>query len=429
MASAMNHTMQTCQNLCTMTQAQMIDEDRIDPFPSKTTLELEEMLDACCRTKEILSRESLIYSADADFSKYSDAELVAMNAFVKENTRMLSIILAGGAQHFWNGQGLSTVQELKNMYPFIDDKVKEFLMLDKIMDTLDVKMRYGRQNMTPKAVSPANHPELLRFTAVDANRAPSSQESLLRLAAVCEQFAEQCRLVSHTRSAKADDRTRKMQVRERLLEEVDSVLPMLRSHVLKIGLSKSQLQTKEGAKAGDGSTQARTSSHKLTSLFTFGAVEDAHRSVEDCRERLMQELLYRRSRVERRLKKEEEAEMLLEKQRMEKFRLTGQMPGTPASYQSLMDEDTRRQKQRDEQDRTLSPKGDKADRGKSPPRGKSPGARSDDEKAKGSSRNQTSSRSPSPKGKSKAKSKAKADGSPRKSPSASPKGKARAKKA
>merc|ERR1719453_2846268 len=102
------------------------------------------MLFACRRTKEVLARESLIYSQDADFSKYSDTELVAMNAFVRENSRMLSIILAGGAQHFWNGQGLSTAQELKNMYPFIDGKVKEFLLIDKIMETLEIRMRYGR---------------------------------------------------------------------------------------------------------------------------------------------------------------------------------------------------------------------------------------------------------------------------------------------
>merc|ERR1719183_1471477 len=129
-----------------MTQTQMIDEDKIDPFPARTTLELEEMLVACYRTKEVLSRESLIYSKDADFSKYSDPELVAMNAFVRENSRMLSIILAGGSQHFWSGQGVSTVQELKNMYPFIDGKVKEYLLIDKIMDTLEIKKKYGKKN-------------------------------------------------------------------------------------------------------------------------------------------------------------------------------------------------------------------------------------------------------------------------------------------
>lgn len=309
MASAMHQTMQTCANLATMLQTQMLDEDKIDPFPARTTTELEEMLDACRRTKEVLSREALIYSNEADFSNYSDSELLAMNQFVRENSRMLSVILAGGKQHFWNGQGLSTVQELKNMYYFIDDKVKEFLMLDKVMDTLEIKMRYGRQSNTPKNLNPATHPELLAFTTIDANRAPTSQESLLRLANVCEKFAVQCRGISQMRVEKMEDRKRKAVVKEMLLVEVDSLLPMLRQHVLKIGLSKTQLQHKDAKAEAKGQDKfGGSNSHKLTSLFTHAAVEDAHRAVEDCRERLMQEMLFRRSKVERRLKAEEDKE-------------------------------------------------------------------------------------------------------------------------
>jgi len=312
MASAMHHTMQTCQNLVQMTQSQILDEDKIDPFPARTTIELEEMLDACRRTKEVLSRESLIYSSDADFRNYSDAELVAMNAFVRENSRMLSIILAGGSQHFWNGQGSTTAQELKNMYPFIDDKVKEFLLIDKIMETLEIKSKYAKaQRQTHRSNNLSAHPDLLAFTAIDANRAPTSQESLKRLATVCEQFAEQCRSIAQVRILKMEDRQRKMATYEKLLSEVDGILPALRQHVLKIGLSKTQLQAKDDKRLQDVDPKVNFNfecqTQRLTSLFTYKAVEGAHRGVEDCRERVMQEILFRRTRIARRVQKEEES--------------------------------------------------------------------------------------------------------------------------
>jgi hypothetical protein len=407
----------------------MLDEDKIDPFPAKTTVELEEMLYACGRTKEVLARESLIYSADADFSKYTDPELVAMNAFVKENSRMLSIILAGGAQQFWNGHGLSTATELKNLYPFIDRKVKEFFLIDKIMETLEIRMRYGRKGMVPRSANLSTHPELLAFSAIDANRAATSQESLIRLATVCEQFAEQCRSIAQVRVMKMDDRTRKLAVHEKLLTEVDSCLPELRQHVLKIGLSKTQLQNKESNKGHDAKMRSEDSANasKLTALFTYKAVEDAHRSVEDCRERLMQELLFRRSKVERRLRREEEMEMEAERLKAERFAKTGQLAGSPTrSYELLMEEDAANKKRLEEERRQRERESSQEKVLRSPRSGKSHDSKHDSKAAarhseRGGKRGD--SRSPSPKSRSRA---APGVRSTKVSPTASPRSKAAA---
>merc|ERR1719201_135039 len=149
------------------------------------------MVRACRRTKEILARESLIYSKSADFAKYSDSELLAMSAFVRESSRMLSIILAGGPQHFWNGQDSSTLQELKKMFNYIDGKVKEFLLLDQIMETLEFKIRYGRNVSQGKVAVLSGHPDLSCFTAYEATKGTTSQETLERLAEICEKFAVQ----------------------------------------------------------------------------------------------------------------------------------------------------------------------------------------------------------------------------------------------
>jgi len=403
----------------------MLDEDKIDPFPARTTLELEEMLEACYKTKEILSREGLIYSNEADFSKYNDTELVAMNHFVRENSRMLSIILAGGKEHFWNGQGLSTVQELKTLYVYIDDKVKQFLLLDRIMDTLEIKMRYGRKSLTPKAANPATHPELLAFTHLDATRAPSSQESLVRLAAVCEKFAVQCRTIAQTRASKMEDRSRKLDVKEKFEREVDLVLPMLRQHVLKIGLSKTMLKEKGNV----GGTS------KLTSIFTHRAVEDAHRAVEDCRERLMQELLFRRAKVERRLEKEEAEERARAKagaKAREQTRLE-----ELDSYKGLVADERRSRKEAAEERKSgpgaRSESGGRKTRSASPgkqsvrPSSKSPPVSRDSSPARPDSPSApdkaSKTKSPEKKGGSKAKA-AQGEGSPKKSPKARSKKKA-----
>merc|ERR1719326_974721 len=89
------------------------------------------------------------------------------------------------------------------------------------------------------------------------------------------------------------------------MAEVDLVLPLLRQHVLKIGLSKSQLKET----TAKDNTGEKSKLSKLTNIFTHRAVEEAHRVVEGCRERLMQEHLLRRAKVVRRLKREEEEEM------------------------------------------------------------------------------------------------------------------------
>jgi len=121
------------------------------------------------------------------------------------------------------------------------------------------------------------------------------------------------------RAEKMEDRSRKVEVREKLLVEIDSVVPLLRQHVLRIGMHKNQL-TGEGAvsptkSSGGGVVKNNgagpgTHAHKITSLFTHKAVEEAHKTVEDCRERLLSEQLFRRAKVERRLEKEEAREAM-----------------------------------------------------------------------------------------------------------------------
>merc|ERR1711924_226726 len=172
---------------------------------------------------------------------------------------------------------------------------------------------------------------------------------------------------------------------------------MLRQHVLKIGLSKTQLKEKTGPQEALHTASGGRSSHsKLTQLFTHRAVEDAHRAVEDCRERLMQEMLFRRAKVERRLKREEEEELEMLKKR------SANSPGAKAredlrlstldSYKSLIAADRDAESRRRDRERR-----DEGDRGRS----KSPG-HSDSEKRKGKEKSmspQSKSRSKSPAGK------------------------------
>merc|ERR1711865_135851 len=65
---------------------------------------------------------------------------------------------------------------------------------------------------------------------------------------------------------------------------------------------------------------------------------DAHRTVEDCRERLMQELLFRRAKVERRLQREDELDVQREKeiQKLGKSRDSSRMSNLE-SYQAVLE--------------------------------------------------------------------------------------------
>merc|ERR1712183_169244 len=128
----------------------------------------------------------------------------------------------------------------------------------------------------------------------------------------------------------------------------------------------------------------------LTSLFSFQAVTEAHRSVEDCHERLSEEMIFRSQKVERRLRREEEMEIQRERQRAKES--AGRKEGTPTrAYQALEEaveqrevEEARLQMQK-EKDRTRPP---------SPPRQKE---KEKDKTSTGARRNDdTSSRSPSP---------------------------------
>mmetsp|Transcript_137228 Transcript_137228/g.256225 ORF Transcript_137228/g.256225 Transcript_137228/m.256225 type:complete len:437 (+) Transcript_137228:65-1375(+) len=299
MASGMQQTLQSCQVLAAMIQAQMVDEDKFDPMPAKTTTQLEELVIALRKTKEVLAREAIIFSDRADFSGYSDRELVAMTAFVRESSRMLSIVLAGGAAHFLQGHGMSIVQELKMMELYIDSKVKDFMSFSLVLDVLQLQEKLSKAHRSggsdTKIGGITHHPDLLAFEPIDRAKGLSSEESLMRVAELCESFARQCRTVAVTRRSKLDDRIAKNNAKTTLLEEVDALMPMLRQHVLRIGLGKSQQQ--EMAKLTTGGNSARYAS--LCTMFTHVAVENAHRAVEDCRERLIQEAMARKVKAER----------------------------------------------------------------------------------------------------------------------------------
>lgn len=288
MASAMLHTLQSCQNLCTVTQAQMLDEDKCDPLPTKTVEQLEEVMVNLRKSKEVLRREATMFSHNADFSEYTDRELAAMTAFVKESSRVLSILLAGGVQHFYTGQGMGMVQELKNMSTFIDGKVKEFLNFPEFVDAIEVKARTGRYETKQRVVGTmTNHPDMCFFHDLEAGRGNTSQESLEILGSLLEMLAGQCRTVAETRGAKLTARARKVQVHEAIKQEAESLLPMLRLHVLRVGMGKTTLRDGTGLASG-GQLE------KITNTFTFQVVQQAHRSLENTRERLLQESLVRK---------------------------------------------------------------------------------------------------------------------------------------
>merc|ERR1712187_655231 len=108
------------------------------------------------------------------------------------------------------------------------------------MGTLEIKQKYGGKKDAKRSValSPfANHPDVEHFKTVDVTKGDSSQETLQKLAMTMEKFAVQCKDTAKTRSFKSEDRMKKLEAKEALIVEVDTLMPLLRQHVLRIGLS------------------------------------------------------------------------------------------------------------------------------------------------------------------------------------------------
>jgi len=101
---------------------------------------------------------------------------------------------------------------------------------------------------------------------------------------------------------------------------------MLRMHVLRIGLSKSQLKDTSAKELREANQKGGSFASRVTGLFTHRDVENAHRAVEDSKERIMQEMLFRRAKVEKRLEREEaeEKERLLKLKKLPKGAATRQ---------------------------------------------------------------------------------------------------------
>jgi hypothetical protein len=315
----MAETMQTCQNLASMTASQIVDEDRYDPFPARTTSQICEMLSNVRRTKAVLAREALLYSQEADFSVMTDSELSAMNTFVKDSSRTLTIMLAGSREQFFMSSGSSLAEKFRKMSPYVEEKVKQWLKMDQIIDLLDINRKPIQKPGSPGSPrkGAATNPDLLAFFVIDAAKGDTSEVSLIRLADSCERFAEQCRRIASKRAGKLEDMSRKSEIRDQLLKEIEALLPLVQQHALKIGIHATHCK-KETPK--ESANMANTHV-KLIRFFTYESVEEAHRAVQTCADLLQQEILYRKKKVARRILREEEEAAAAEQKKKEEFRL------------------------------------------------------------------------------------------------------------
>eukprot|EP00966_Prymnesium_polylepis_P264004 6099141-Prymnesium_polylepis.1 len=118
-----------------------------------------------------------------------------------------------------------------------------------------------------------------------AMRLSTGADGLKQLAKQLSTMSEEIEKLAAVRDEASSDRPKTKKMLNELKADAESLAPMLRSHVLLVGLAKGQhLNISQGC-ANVGVLQTH---------FDYAAVEGAHRQVEDARDHIQQEITFRK---------------------------------------------------------------------------------------------------------------------------------------
>ncbi|CAE8587833.1 unnamed protein product [Polarella glacialis] len=240
-----------------------------------------------------LSLEAEVFSGSADLSEFKTDELNRMASDIREASRKLAIVLAAGSNTFV-AQAQTDGNLLGALRSYIDPAIALDLNLEELVPFLNTQLgqhgiavcphglypcRYGCKSEVPSVVPPT-----ISLTG-DFNQEASAADSMKKLARHFSEMAKCCGQICSDRSTGVKQKQEKQAAKDTLTKEVQKLIPLLRSHVLRIGIAKGQhLNISSGC--GNVAT--------ITNLFECATVENAHRQLEDCRDRLLQELTLRR---------------------------------------------------------------------------------------------------------------------------------------
>jgi len=309
MTLTLHQAHQQCGQLLSQAISQLTQERQSDPLSNVSLTRLNSLSAGVKKAMAMLEEEATVFSDGADLSSLTTENLNSLASDIREASRKLSIVLAAGSNQF-RGQAQSDVQLLDSLKSYFDPTIAQALNLDALIPVLQSGLKEGAcQHGYPHHQGYYEYDEDAEEAEYYNHACPhgcasqglavepsvtltndfgpesSAAASMKILSEHFSALAKACEQIHADQNSHAQEKGEKTQVHEQLTQDVSELVPLLRSHVLRIGIAKGQhLNISNGC--GNVAT--------ITSLFDYAAVENAHRQLEEGRDRILQELTLRR---------------------------------------------------------------------------------------------------------------------------------------
>ena len=275
------------QQLVAHLTQQIEQEDSAEPLTGITQGQLNTCWAGVQEATAAFQQESAVFSSDADFSEHSTEELSAMLPDIREASRALSVVLAMEPARFQEDTLVANdLQALELLGSYCDPEITHALKVPELVRVLQLQT----ESTCPRGGAPEQCPYRHRATTVpltgDFSPGETAEATLRKLYTHFAELADYCRVKAEDRKAASTQHPKKQNAVRKLRAAVTDLVPRIRSHVLRVGIAKGQPLSASSGRIGP-----------LTKLFAYSTVEDAHRNVEDCRDRVLQELAVRRLRA------------------------------------------------------------------------------------------------------------------------------------
>eukprot|EP00929_Paragymnodinium_shiwhaense_P088346 TRINITY_DN48643_c0_g1_i2.p1 TRINITY_DN48643_c0_g1~~TRINITY_DN48643_c0_g1_i2.p1 ORF type:complete len:665 (+),score=164.11 TRINITY_DN48643_c0_g1_i2:205-2199(+) len=246
-----------------------------------------------------LEKEDDMFTGKAVLGEVSNRDLQMLVGNIRESSRRLAVALSGGAGAF-RSEAQDDAMILASVAEYLDASISEALNAPELRELLS---RFGQQVCSGPAsnqldpamagaftngglvVAPGRQLPTVSFQG-DFVREDKAASTLRKLMLRAGELLQHCEVLAVDCDKALEDRAAKEVAKEELLQAVRNLVPVLSRHVIRL------LSHRGGLEAT-----------MLPSLFAFELVEETHRQLEECRDRLQQELARRnvangRSRVE-----------------------------------------------------------------------------------------------------------------------------------
>eukprot|EP00929_Paragymnodinium_shiwhaense_P038939 TRINITY_DN20499_c0_g1_i2.p1 TRINITY_DN20499_c0_g1~~TRINITY_DN20499_c0_g1_i2.p1 ORF type:complete len:318 (-),score=61.51 TRINITY_DN20499_c0_g1_i2:385-1338(-) len=287
---------QKCQHLLCQGVQQLIQESGQDPLANCSLEKLTAVVSWLDRVKGKLEEESGIFSRNHEIGQYSNAKLDILLPQVREASRMLSIALLTEPARFLNKRK-GDVDMIKALEPYSDPALMEGLDLQ----TIAIAMR-PIVGTTPTPTSAecsdeekaestcssqhSGRPRLVQTVRLsnDFTRGATAVETMQTLAKHFSELAAKFEDLHKRQTTHVQEKTQKEELKRKIAAALKDIVPMLRDHVLRVGITKCQLLLPDNP---------ATAAAAIAKLFDYATVNVAHRQLEEARDRLLQELTWR----------------------------------------------------------------------------------------------------------------------------------------